>query len=86
MGKYFNNKEQGPTYYIVCGTILAVTPLPAFWIGYECVKAGEYWPLIWCVTIIGLAWLSAYYLFQTARKIKQFKNRPEDEIRNDGEP
>lgn len=33
MGKYFNNREQGPAYYTVCGAVCVVLPPPAFWVG-----------------------------------------------------
>ena len=80
MGRYFNNRDQGPTYYFVLGVICAVMPVPAFWVGYLCVRAGQYWPLIWVATITGLLWLTSYYLFGTARRIKQAQNKPKDDL------
>jgi hypothetical protein len=79
MSKYFS-KEYGPTFYVVLGTICAVLPLLAFFVGYLCVRAGEYWPLLWCATVTVILWWSAYYSFRTARVIKQSRNRPKDEV------
>ena len=79
MSKYFN-KEHGPTYYMILGIISALIPLPLFFTGYLCVKAGEYWPLIIFGVSTFFAWGSAYNMFRTARAIKQSKNRPEDEV------
>lgn len=70
------SKEYGLTYYVVLGTICAVIPFPLFWVGYQCVKTGEYWPLLIFGTTAFLSWFSAYYFFRGAREIKRTKNKP----------
>jgi MFS-type transporter involved in bile tolerance (Atg22 family) len=79
MDKYPNKKEQSPTYFVICGAICAVLPLPAFWVAYLCLKFGERWPLIWVAIFVALSWISSYNLFRTARGIKEIKKGPTNE-------
>jgi hypothetical protein len=80
MGKDFNKKDHSPSYYFLFGTIGVVLPLPAFFVGYLCIRVGEYWPLMWVAIFAGLSWLSAYWLLRTARAIKLSRNKPKDDV------
>jgi hypothetical protein len=79
MSKYFS-EEYGPTFYTVIGVSCAVIPLASFWVGYLCVRAAEYWPLIWVALVTSCLWLTSYYSFRTASRIKQAQNRPKDDL------
>jgi hypothetical protein len=60
--------DEGGWYYVIMGILHIIVMLPLFWVGYMCIKTGEYWPLIlFGGIIIGIS-VSAYNLFCIAKK------------------
>lgn len=65
------SEEYGCRFYITLTIMCLIAPLPFFWVGYVCMKGGEYWPLILFGGIILIMWFAAYGFFCKAREIKR---------------